>query len=58
MAYSFDIAESRPPIRLGATRSAGCGNIEFDFAQHLDDGFGMTAILEERVFERLGAVRE
>nr|WP_213291062.1 hypothetical protein [Bradyrhizobium sp. sGM-13] len=34
------------------------GNIKFDFAGHLYDGLWMMAILEQRVFESLGAVHE
>src|ERR1700759_2621725 len=32
--------------------------IELDFARQLDDCFGMTAVLEQRVFYGLGAVDE
>ena len=48
------------------TRRAGCrrrggefvAHVEFDFARQFDDGFGMMAVLEQRVFDGLGAVDE
>ena len=33
-------------------------HVEFDFARQLDDGFGVMAVLEQRVFNGLGAVDE
>jgi hypothetical protein len=33
-------------------------HVEFDFARQLDDGFGMMAVLEQRVFDGLRAVDE
>jgi hypothetical protein len=33
-------------------------HIEFDFARQLDDGFGVMAVLEQRVFDGLRAVDE
>ena len=37
----------------------GCrAHIEFDFARQFDDGFGMMAVFEQRVFDGLGAVDE
>jgi len=48
----------------GAGRGGGIGgeepaaDVEFDFARQLDDGFGMVVILEQRVFDGLGAVDE
>src|ERR1700730_6415331 len=33
-------------------------DIEFEFARQLDDGFGMMPVLEQRVFDGLGAVDE
>ena len=37
---------------------AVAAHVEFDFARQLDDGFGMMAILEQRVFDGLRAVDE
>src|SRR6476659_9641630 len=34
------------------------GHIELDFARQLDDGFGVMAVLEQCVFDGLGAVDE
>ena len=47
-------------------RRAGAGwregefaaHVEFDFARQFDDGFGVMAVLEQRVFDGLGAVDE
>ena len=33
-------------------------HVELDFARDFDDGFGMMAVLEQRVFERLRAADE
>src|ERR1700730_8256156 len=35
-----------------------CRHVELDFARQLDDGFGMMAVLEQRVFDGLRAVDE
>src|SRR5450432_3729137 len=39
-------------------RRALAAHVEFDFARQLDDGFGVMAVLEQRVFEGLRAVDE
>ncbi len=33
-------------------------HVEFDFARQFDDGFGMMAVLEQRIFDGLRAVDE
>src|SRR5450432_326002 len=47
---------------VGHPREIGEGglaaHIELDFAHQLDDGFRMAAVLEQRVFDGLGAVDE
>src|SRR5450432_1514787 len=39
-------------------RRALAAHVEFDFARQLDDGFGVMAVLEQRVFDGLRAVDE
>ena len=34
------------------------GHVELDFARQLDDGFGVMTVLEQRVFDGLGAADE
>ena len=50
----------RPPGAGGECISGGglAAHIELDFARQLDDGFGVMAVLEQRVFDGLRAVDE
>src|ERR1700758_5168182 len=55
-----------PELALGASGHApdagnmriSRGYIQLHFARQLDDGFGMAAVLEQRVFDGFGAVDE
>ena len=43
---------------VGGGEGELAAHVEFDFARQLDDGFGVMAVLEQRVFDGLRAVDE
>src|ERR1700674_3280737 len=49
---------SRDAPVAGGGEGGFVAHVEFDFARQFDDGFGAMAVLEQRIFDGLGAVDE
>jgi hypothetical protein len=55
-AESGNTACTRHPLATG--RVSVAAQIKLDFSRKFDDGFGMTGVLRQRVFDSLGAADE